>query len=140
MSLSSKLPALGVLRARPTLAVALVAGFLAACGESTTAPAATETLTPEAPSAAIYSTTGLRALRYTQVCAGQVCTFDASVSTGFTTYRWSFGDGTPSSSLKTVVHTYPANGSFMLSLMGKTSTGISATVRKIVTCTNGLCF
>jgi hypothetical protein len=69
MSLSSKLPALGVLRARPILAVALVAGFLAACGESTTAPAATETLDPEAPSLALYSTTGLRALRYTQVCA-----------------------------------------------------------------------
>jgi hypothetical protein len=125
-----------VLRVRSSVALALSAVLLAACSDTTAPTAAGPSPSDAAPSQ--YLTVS-RVLRYTQSCVGTTCTFDASASSGYTTYGWRFGDGTSASGLK-VTHTYPAaNASYMLSLIG-TSVGASATVRKIVYCSNGVCF
>jgi hypothetical protein len=82
----------------------------------------------------------MKVLKYTEVCNGTTCTFDASVSSGFSWYRWSFGDGAWASG-KTVTHTFPAGtstASYYLRLSG--GGGMSAYVAKFVVCSNGSCF
>ena len=126
--------------ARAFLSLAALA--LAACGEASTAPA----VTPADASPSLSVTGTLRALRYTQSCRGTTCTFDASTSSGFTSFRWMFGSGTPYGASTTVATTsFPATGTYMVMLYGTypataTTRGGTAQVMKLVTCTNGNCF
>ena len=130
---------LGALRVRPLVAVAGVAALLAACGESTTAPAVKAPA--EAPSMAVTSTTTPKILRYTEKCTGTTCTFDASVSSGFWGFTWIFIVGSTNKVVVGTVATYtfPANGAFPVVLRASHSSGTGQVMKNVI-CTNGVCF
>jgi hypothetical protein len=65
---------------------------------------------------------------FTKSCSNATCTFDASASTGLTSYSWDFGDG-GSGSGQSVTHTYTASGTWTVALQG----GTASTTRS-VTC------
>ena len=137
MSLSSTLSLLGVARVRPTLAVAALAVALAACNDASTAP--TAAAPADRPSLLLLS--GMKVLRYTETCTGTTCTFDASPSSGYLSFAWTFVDGAPNATVyaKVATRTFPANGTFPIILKGMYSGG-SSQVMKTVVCTNGVCF
>lgn len=137
MSLSSTLSLLGVPRARPTLAVAALAAMLAACGDASTAP--TVAAPTASPSLLILS--GMKVLRYTETCTGTTCTFDASPSSGYLSFAWTFVDGAPNATVygKVATRTFPSDGTFPVILKGMYSGG-SSQVMKTVICTAGVCF
>ncbi len=49
---------------------------------------------------------------FTYSCHFNDCSFDASSSTGASTYSWNFGDGAPAGSGVTASHSYGSDGSF----------------------------
>jgi PKD repeat protein len=73
-------------------------------------------------------------------CAGLVCNISgvgsADPNTGDTfTYLWSFGDGTPTSTASAVSHTFPAAGSYTVTLTVTDGWGKSASTTRQVTVT-----
>ena len=130
------------LRGAARLLVAVATLGLAACGEASTAPA----VTPSEAAPALNLVGTIRALRYTQSCTGTTCTFNASTSVGFTSFRWTFVGGNPSSATTQVATTsYVADGSYMVVLQGSypataTTRAGTAQVYTFVVCKSGVCF
>jgi PKD repeat protein len=94
-------------------------------GES--APSASVTATPHAapvPPVASFSVTG---------CTAATCSFDATASTGATSWSWTYGDGR-SGTGKTSSHTYSNAGAYTITLTASATTG-SSTATHSVSCT-----
>jgi PKD repeat protein len=73
-------------------------------------------------------------------CAGLVCNISgvgsADPNTGDTfTYLWNFGDGTPTSTSSATSHTFPAAGSYTLTLTVTDGWGKSAFTTRVVNVT-----
>ena len=73
-------------------------------------------------------------------CAGLVCNLSgvgsADPNTGDTfTYRWDFGDGTPQSTASAVSHTFPAAGTWTVTLTVTDGWGKAASTTRQVTAT-----
>lgn len=95
-------------------------------GTSTTTRTVTVSNTPPAPVA-----------RFTYTCSGFNCSFDASSSTGATSYAWNFGDGATGSGV-TTSHTFASRRSYTVTLTATGAGGSSAT-SKPISCTQKRC-
>lgn len=70
---------------------------------------------------------------FTYACSGTDCSFDASGSTGATTWDWAFGDGETGSG-ETASHTYAGEGSYTVVLTAGDGAGSTDTASQTVTC------
>ncbi|MFL5477894.1 MAG: PKD domain-containing protein, partial [Gemmatimonadaceae bacterium] len=67
---------------------------------------------------------------FTGSCSGRTCSFNASSSTGATSYSWAFGDGTSATGV-TTSHRYARNRTYTVTLTTQPGT---STASKTVTC------
>jgi subtilisin family serine protease len=122
------------LQVNPSATAAQVDAALKANASTTTVPAGTTnkllyqgfiSATPTAPVAA-----------FTASCSGRTCNFDASSSTGASTYSWNFGDSPAGTSTAVAPsYTYAAAGTYTVTLTVTNAVGSSTTTRS-VTVTN----
>ncbi len=95
-------------------------------GTSTKTQTVTVSNTPAAPVA-----------NFTYTCAGFSCSFDASSTTGATSYSWAFGDGTTGSGV-TTSHSFAARKTYTVTLTA-TGAGGSSAVSKSIVCNKRSC-
>ena len=122
------------LQVNPTATPAAVDAALKTNASTTSVPAGTTnkflysgfiSATPTAPVAS-----------FTATCSGLTCNFDASASTGATSYSWNFGD-TPAGTSTAVApsYTYAVPGTYTVTLTATNAVG-SSTTTKSLTVTN----
>ena len=95
-------------------------------GTSTKTQTVTVSSTPPAPVAS-----------FSYTCSALTCTFDASTTTGATSYGWSFGDGTTGSGV-TTSHAFAPRKSYTVTLTA-TGAGGSSPTSKPITCNQKRC-
>lgn len=64
--------------------------------------------------------------RFASSCVTVVCTFDGSLSRDdveVTGYAWDFGDGSPTQTGVTAIHTYPSTGTYLVTLTASDASG-----------------
>lgn len=75
--------------------------------------------------------------RFTSACGGLTCSFDGSGSSDsdgtVAAYAWSFGDGTPSGTTAATTHTFPAAGTYAVTLAVTDDDGSSGQTTRQVT-------
>jgi subtilisin family serine protease len=74
---------------------------------------------------------------FTYSCSGRTCSFDASSSTGATSYSWNFGNGVTASGV-TTTRTFRKNSSNTVTL-STTPAGSQSSTAKTVTCGRNTC-
>ena len=74
---------------------------------------------------------------FSYTCSGFTCSFDASASTGATSYAWVFGDGTTGSGV-TTSHAFASRKSYTVTLTA-TGAGGSSSTSKPITCNQKRC-
>ncbi len=69
---------------------------------------------------------------FTATCSGLTCNFDASASTGATSYSWNFGD-TPAGTSTAIApsYTYAAPGTYTVTLTATNAIGSSTTTKSV---------
>lgn len=73
---------------------------------------------------------------FSATCSGRACAFDSKSSSddfGIVSRSWSFGDGSPATSVVAPSHNYAANGTYTVSLTVTDAEGHSATTTRSVT-------
>ncbi|MDB4880706.1 MAG: peptidase and in kexin sedolisin [Gemmatimonadetes bacterium] len=84
---------------------------------------------PPSPSGSVAS--------FTYTCSNLTCSFNASGSTGATSYSWSFGDNTTGSGV-TVKHAFASRKSYTVTLTTAPS-GTQSSTSKAITCSKNRC-
>ena len=101
----------------------------AAAGTSTVTLTVTDDLGTDAVSHDVTVTEIVSSVaRFTQSCSGRTCAFDASTSSGATSYSWNFGDGSSASGV-TASHKFIPNRNYTVTLT--TQPGNSTATRQV---------
>jgi subtilisin family serine protease len=105
----------------------------AAAGPYTVTLLVTDASGRTASSSQVVNPTATPIPSFTKSCSSRTCTFNASATTGATSYSWNFGDGTTGTGVS-VSHQFARNKSYTVTLTA-TGPGGSASATQPVTCT-----
>jgi PKD repeat protein len=102
------------------------------------APGASNSPQTAAVSLTVTASSGSPVASFTHTCSRLNCSFDASGSTGASTYGWGFGDGATGSGV-TVSHTFAPSASYTVTLTVANTAGAASSTSQVLTCNPVLC-